>query len=126
MNSQNVVVYKPLLEVIDFHGNKYYSEASYEEMSIARQKQELIDFGFSGDCVKSSQIVRHRLADQEEVMMAWKMKQLGYWKRQALEAGLKAYQEHWHYCKPITETLIDRMIENLKANKNAWAPITNG
>lgn len=91
MNSKALAEYKPLLEVVDFHGNKYYSEATYEQMSQARQKQELIDFTFSGDCVKSSQIVRHRLADPEEIMMAWKQQQLTYWQREALKAGIKEF-----------------------------------
>lgn len=125
MNSKSIVAYKPLLEVVDFHGNKYYSEATYEEMSDWRENRELIDFSFSGDCIKSSQIVRHRVADKDEVMLAWKTQQLTFWEKQALEAGKKAYQEHYSYTKPLTEYLINVMIENIKNKKNAWAPSIN-
>lgn len=86
MSSQSIIEYKPLLEVVDFQGNKFYSEMTYEEMVKARNSQELIDFSFSGDCVKTSNIVRHRVADTEEVMMAWKTQQLTYWQREALKA----------------------------------------
>jgi hypothetical protein len=87
MSSTSIVQYLPLVEVIDFHGNRYYSEKSYEEVIDMRKKQELIDFAFSKECVKTSHIVKHRMADPEDVTIAWETQKLTSNQKRIFEAS---------------------------------------
>ena len=93
MSSTSIVQYRPLVEVIDFHGNRYYSEKSYEEVIDMRKKQELIDFAFSRECVKSSHIVKHRMADPEDVTIAWETQKLTSNQKRIFEASKKCFLE---------------------------------
>lgn len=126
VKSTALVQYKPLVKCIDRDGNEYFSETSYQAMTMLRRNEEMIDFSFSGDCVRSAHIVRHRIAEPEEVMLAWKMQQLSFWQRKAVEASKIAFLTHWGYSKPLTESLIDAMIKNAKAGKTPWQPTCNG
>lgn len=121
-----IAKYKPLIKVIDFHGNEYFTEKSYAQVRTARDTCELLDFPFSGDCIKASNIVRHRQADPEEVILAWKIQKLTYWQKESIRAGVRAFNEHFNFAKPLTEKRMDGMIENVKAGKPAFAPISNG
>lgn len=122
MSGTSLVQYKPLTEAIDLQGNKYYTELSVEVLTKELSEKERISFSFSGDVIKSSHIVRHRKADPDEVIFAWKTQQLTYWQKLALEAWIQQFKEHHRHVKPVTENLIDRFIENIKNGKHPFNP----
>jgi hypothetical protein len=57
MNRTSIVQYKPLMEVVDFHGRRYYSELSREKLEEVMDEKERIFFPFSNRGVRTSQIV---------------------------------------------------------------------
>lgn len=125
VKSKELVKYQPLVKCIDRDGNEYFSEKTFEGMVELRRKEDMITFSFSGDCVRSAHIVTHRMAEPEEVILAWKMQKLSFWQRKSVEAAKIAFLTHWGYTKPLTEMLIDSMIANVKAGKTPWQPTYN-
>ena len=119
MNSTSIVQYRPLVEVIDFHGNRYYSEVSYEDMVYMRTKLELIDFSFSRECVKTSHIVKHRIADPEDVTIAWETQKLTSNQKRIFEASKKCFFDTFGGSKPLSDTLILSFVELAKKNEVA-------
>ena len=59
MNSTCITIYKPLTEVIDFQGDKYYSTLSVEELEQAMNAKERLYFDFSKSGVKVSNIRKY-------------------------------------------------------------------
>ena len=57
MNGTSIVQYKPLMEVVDFHGRRYYSELSRENLEKVMDEKDRIFFPFSNRGVRTSQIV---------------------------------------------------------------------
>ena len=122
MNSTSLVIYKPLVQAIDFKGNKYYFECSIQELEHTMDTKERIYSEFSGRGVKVSNISEYWIADSHTVEVEWRLKDFTELERSFFEASIEVYhKDKWFKC-PLTSRLIDIFIM-LAKSKRTFVPM---
>jgi len=120
MNSTCITIYKPLTEVIDFQGDKYYSTLSVEELEQAMNAKERLYFDFSKSGVKVSNIRKYWPADPEVVASEWAIQELTSEQKKYYAGSLAIFQEKYKGTRPLTKALIEAFIICAKESRVYW------
>jgi len=107
------------MEVVDFHGRRYYSELSREKLEEVMDEKERIFFPFSNRGLRTSQIVDYWPADPEIVQQEWEIQNLTVSQRRIYEASAKLFMKTFEGTKPLTIERIKDFVKLAKEGKTA-------
>lgn len=83
------------MEVIDFHGRRYYTQLTRVQLENLMDTEDRIFFPFSNRGIRTSQIVDYGPADTETVMIEWEISKLDPLQKRVFAASMKAYNIFW-------------------------------
>lgn len=107
------------MEVVDFHGRRYYSELSREKLEELMDDKDRIFFPFSNRGVRTSQIVDYWPADAEIVQQEWEIQNLTVSQRRIYEASKNLFIVTFGGTKPLTIERIKDFVKLAKEGKTA-------